>query len=455
MLTPAERAAHDRHRPHKACGTPCHAPSNSMYIGIGGMITACCVNRTYLLGRYPMQSLEQAWFGQARKDLETSIAAGDLGKGCQVCYHAIRSGNYAGLSARVYDGLSSTTNYPRKIDFELSNKCNLECIMCRGERSSAIRRNRERLPPIEMPYDAAFLQQLDPFIPHLEDAHFLGGEPFMIPLYQDIWERMVALNPRVEISVQTNATLLTDRVKRILESMRFAIAVSIDAIDPKLFARIRINGNLEDVVANIDYLHAYCTRKGTSMSLSYTPMTRNWHELPDVVRWCNARGLMLFFNTLTYPRSLALKELPSHALAEIVRFLEAASLPEVSPVEAANRHAYLHLLDLIQYWHEASLNRVDPKAPRLADDLDGYFERFRNYLEKEAPVAQQDLVYSHVRGKLERLLSTVESLGQYEVVRDYLLTVDFATLVRYVPSSTDAELLAGLRGILLAEERPG
>lgn len=84
-LTAAESREYDRHRPQRARGPACHAPTNSLYIGIGGMITACCVNRTHLLGRYPEQSLEEAWRGLQRQELERAIGAGDLSKGCQVC----------------------------------------------------------------------------------------------------------------------------------------------------------------------------------------------------------------------------------------------------------------------------------------------------------------------------------------------------------------------------------
>src|SRR6185295_19977224 len=102
------------------------------------------------------------------------------------------SANFAGLRARSFDDLSEDRYaladgvpfaYPKLMEFEISNVCNLECTMCTGFFSSSIRHNREHLPPIKTPYDDAFVRQLEPFVPHLKAARFLGGEPFLIRTY--------------------------------------------------------------------------------------------------------------------------------------------------------------------------------------------------------------------------------------------------------------------------------
>jgi hypothetical protein len=151
---------------------------------------------------------------------------------------------------------------------------------------------------------------------------------------------------------------------------------------------------------------------------------------------------------LSYPRNLALKELPANELAEIVHFLEGASLPARTELEWANHLTYQNMLQLVRYWHQAAITKAANPQP-VAEDLDGYFERFLVYLKAQSDTEEVAVgIYEAVRSKLERLLTTMESQGKYEAVRDYLLTVDFATLVRYVPSSTDAELRVGLEGVL-------
>ena len=60
--------------------------------------------------------------------------------------------------------------------------------MCGGKWSSAIRKNREGLPPLKNHYDKDFVKQIREFLPFLREARFIGGEPFLINLYYDIWE---------------------------------------------------------------------------------------------------------------------------------------------------------------------------------------------------------------------------------------------------------------------------
>ena len=118
-------------------------------------------------------------------------------------------------------------------NFELSNICNLECVMCNGDYSSLIRKNREKRDELAIPYDEKFLLQLEEYIPFLEEVKFYGGEPFLIELYYGIWEKIIRLNPAVRISVQTNATVLNRRVNEVLSKTNFHINVSLGLASEK------------------------------------------------------------------------------------------------------------------------------------------------------------------------------------------------------------------------------
>ena len=88
--------------------------------------------------------------------------------------------------------------------------------MCDGWSSSLLLKKKCRLPQFPNPYDDDFITQLEEFIPHLEQAFFVGGEPFMIEIYFKIWEKIVETNPSCMISVQTNGTILNQKVKALL-----------------------------------------------------------------------------------------------------------------------------------------------------------------------------------------------------------------------------------------------
>src|SRR5690606_6216470 len=105
---------------------------------------------------------------------------------CSVCKTNVENGNHVSVLSKLYDYNYEVQEYPAVMEFELSNKCNLECVMCKGELSSTIRKQRDKLPPLNTPYDSTFVEQLKEFIPHLKEAKFLGGEPFLIDIYYEI-----------------------------------------------------------------------------------------------------------------------------------------------------------------------------------------------------------------------------------------------------------------------------
>lgn len=438
-----EIADYNRIRGFNSNSPVCFAPESSLYFGIGGAVTSCCVNRTHVLGKYPEQSIDEIWFGHRRTELQKKVCSGDLSSGCQVCIDGIKSGSLSGLTARQYDKFPKAGKYPQKIDFELSNRCNLECIMCRGERSSSIRKNREGLPEIKVPYDAEFVDQLEPYLLEMKEGHFLGGEPFLIPIYIDIWERMISVQSKAKISIQTNATILTDRIKKILEMMPFSIAVSIDSIDSKLFAEIRKNGNLEKVKKNIDYLNDYCKRKGTNFSLSYTPMTNNWDELPQVVEYCNYNDIKLFFNTLSYPKYLAIQSLKKEEIKLVVSELNKFEPPMLTDIEKENAQAYLSFVKLVEFWRG---NASDSREVHLYKSMDDYFLELEKYMRDQ----EIDADIIGIRIKVERILTRMEDLGRYEKAQEFIFGISFDKIVRYVPSLSDEELFTALNSEVIA-----
>ncbi len=317
---------------------PCHAPSLNLNFEQNGNVRACCYNVTHILGQWPQQTIEQIWNGTKAGELRGYISKNDFSAGCETCGRMIEAGNYQGVRARSYDEfavtplwtpvqfiknkLSSQLPYPRVMEFELSNQCNLECVMCTGYFSSSIRKNREKLPAIHSPYNSEFVKQLEPFIPHLTDAKFLGGEPFMIDIYLEIWESILRLNPKMRIHITTNGTFLNNRIKQLLEGLRAGIILSIDSTVKETYNKIRINGNYEKVMENLDYFIAYSQRKKTFISMAACPIIYNWKELPQMLEFCISKNIVLYFNAVFHPVELSLREQPIPLLKEIITYLE-------------------------------------------------------------------------------------------------------------------------------------
>jgi molybdenum cofactor biosynthesis enzyme MoaA len=241
------------------------------------------------------------------------------------------------------------------MEFEISNVCNLECTMCNGDFSSAIRKHREGLPQPPRPFDGRFVEQLEPYIPHLTEAKFLGGEPFLNHLYYRLWERIARVHPAIDVVIVTNGTILTDKVKRALEPLNAHINLSIDALDPANYERIRLNAKYDQVMENFAYFREFVERKGTTMTVSVCPMQENWRELPDFLRFCNERNVKLFFNTVWYPEEASLRYLPPARLQEILDHVGDVHFPIDSDVERTNKSNYLGLIHQIEAFRDKTV----------------------------------------------------------------------------------------------------
>ncbi len=373
----------------------CHAPYVSLNFEQNGNVRACCYNNKDILGVWPQQSILEIWKGAEANKLRQNILNNNLGGGCYECGNMIIAGNYQGVRAKFFDEfapnnlstrfnylrnkLTGQLNYPKVLEFELSSECNLECVMCNGYFSSSIRKNREQLPPIISPYNDKFVDELEEFIPHITDAKFLGGEPFMIKIYLKIWERIMKINPSVRIHITTNGTFMTNRVKELLEGLKAGIIISIDSINEETYNKIRINGNFQKVMENLDYIIDYTKRKRTFISIAACPITLNWHEMPSILEFCLSKNIALYFNAVFTPVELSLREQPLEELQKMIQFLESHPIPEKKGSFRSPRNlsisAYLDFIKLLKGWKKTRESQLLEKKERLQEVAKSeYFE---------------------------------------------------------------------------------
>ena len=337
-----------------------------MYFGRDGAVSACCYSRNGALGRYPEQSIDEIWNGAVRASMRVSMRRNELPGGCELCADQLHAGNFTGLLARQFDVESPATltgrlkhlvhfgitpkRYPVRLEFELSNKCNLECTMCSGFFSSSIRAHREKLPALPQSYDGRFLEQLLPYLPRLTHAKFLGGEPFVIDIYYEIWDRLMAVNPRCKVSITTNGTVYTKKVRRVLERLNCEIIVSIDSVVKPTYESIRRNATLERTLANFEAFAAFNRRKKAGLWIAICPMVSNAAELPGLVEFASTRGARIFFNTVVFPASHSIKALHPDRQREILGQIRAGWRESCGAVDKWNLDALEDFCRQIGYW---------------------------------------------------------------------------------------------------------
>ena len=406
MLTPEIVEEYNRVRNTPVGTSACPAASINLHFSQQGVVTACCFNRQQVLGVYPENSVSEIWNGEPIRELREALANNDLTKGCQKCQQQIEARDYGGSHAlfysvyarmtadkRIQRGLQpevdqDITPLPMRLEFNIHNSCNLECVMCHGLASSAIRTRREKLAPMPNPYDEAFVDQLEPFLPYVVEADFMGGEPFLIHAYQMLWERIAQVNPKMELCILTNATILDDRIKALLERINCLIHVSIDSMYKETYESIRKGASFEQVMANCMYYLDLMQRKGLTYTWRYCPMRQNWKEIPETVKFCNEKGITLMYNQVDSPVNFSLHTLATPELQEVIDFLTQNIPPQTTvEVEEQNRKNFIELIQRLEGFIIAE-NRLNGLRSRLdiSNSVISQYTKGKDQTSKRVPV---------------------------------------------------------------------
>ena len=324
--------AYNASRPKQARHAICHAPFSSLNFEQNGNITACCFNRIHVLGNIKTHSIEEAWTGPKAQALRKSIKKRDLGGGCKLCQELIQAGNFDGSRAKHYDqyahpptvkhGLEKLLGkiaMPKVFEFEIDNTCNLACSMCSGYFSSTIRQGRENMPPMIKMYDDHFAEKLLPFLPHLTDLKFLGGEPMLIKPYRQIWELVLKHSPSVALHITTNATVWNASLEGLLSQLRVGFNLSIDSAIPNTYESIRQGAQWKKVASNINKLKKLSDNQSMYLNITACVMRSNIHELDRLIEFANILEAKVHFNIVWNPEHESLRFLPAASLKKTLK----------------------------------------------------------------------------------------------------------------------------------------
>lgn len=306
-------------------GPPCQAAETNLHLDPSGRVLACCANKLYVLGNVQSASLREIWESQAADDLRADLRAHDYGRGCSDCGAHVAAGHPERAWARAYDGdtvgAHAGTTWPQRLELELSNACNLQCVQCNGDLSSSIRAQRERLPRLPVVYDEPFFAELAAFLPHARSIVFLGGEPFLGREPMRVFAQLVDGGHTPRCHVTTNGTIWNRRVEGILDALPVDISLSLDAADPDLYRSIRIGGDHAKVLTNLDRFLDRARGNGTTVSLNYCLMTANVDDFASALMLADQRDVDVFVNTVTSPPGLSLFRTASDSLRAMLERL--------------------------------------------------------------------------------------------------------------------------------------
>jgi radical SAM protein with 4Fe4S-binding SPASM domain len=172
---------------------------------------------------------------------------------------------------------------PQRLVFELTNSCNLNCVMCG--------RNARHFKP--MYFNTEWLSKFDTIALHVEEVTLMGwGEPTMHPQFVDflIWAQGHGLRKYF----CTNGIKLGSLQNHIFEQQVDVIAISIDAADNAANRAIRRGADLDAIVESLKNIVEEKRRRKSPypyMNFVTTLMKRNLKEFPKIVKLAADIGL--------------------------------------------------------------------------------------------------------------------------------------------------------------------
>ena len=170
---------------------------------------------------------------------------------------------------------------PITMEMDITNQCNLRCVMCLFSQPSLYQQPRQHLPLEKFQEIAAQAFARTDVL-----SLSFGAEPL---LNKNVPE-MLATIARYRVRhayMNTNGLLLREPIMAAMIDHGFhSLLVSIDAATKKMYESIRIGGVFEKLMANLRALQEMKSKRGVRhprLRLAFVIMRKNMHELPAFV----------------------------------------------------------------------------------------------------------------------------------------------------------------------------
>lgn len=178
--------------------------------------------------------------------------------------------------SEIDDQQTVIKSYPRRLVFELTNACNLNCVMC-GRNAADFKLTA---------FDMDLFRSFEPMMDTIEEVTLMGwGEPTIHPHFNEMLEIINRHGARKYFC--TNGMNLKKIKNAIFDYNVDVFAVSVDGATFETNARIRRGSDLNVITADLKDIVAERNARGLKypwINFVFCAMQSNIHELPDLVR---------------------------------------------------------------------------------------------------------------------------------------------------------------------------
>lgn len=185
--------------------------------------------------------------------------------------------------AELETGKTILESYPRRLVFELTNACNLNCVMCG--------RNAADFKPTVFNMDV--FRSFEPLMDVVEEVTLMGwGEPTIHPNFIEMLEIVNRHDARKYFC--TNGMNLGKIKDAIFDYNVDVFAVSLDGATGETNSRIRRGSKIDVITENLKEIVRIKKERGLKypwINFVFCAMRSNLHELPDLVRLAAEIGI--------------------------------------------------------------------------------------------------------------------------------------------------------------------
>ena len=312
----------------------CVKPWTAGCVRTNGDITLCCQSRERAEYNLKTSDINAWWTSEFVADIRTKMLANQLPNVCMTCASEEATGSQslrqrANAEYKIFeqyaDKMLTYYNYPTpqpiEMEIQLTNLCNLKCLMCSEIESSSIQ-SENKVLKIQVIDSADYtvtpgeIEQLQAWIKTKPQViNLRGGEPLIVPEIKRLlkWAIDSKLIDNTLIHITTNATRLTQDWLEILTAIpKLRLMASVDAVGP-LNDYIRSGSDWAIIETNIKALSLI---PNVELIVHAAVQNLNILAMGELISWCRQHNYYLQYQLVTYPEIFRVSNLPAQLIAQ-------------------------------------------------------------------------------------------------------------------------------------------
>lgn len=336
---------------NKICSIPWVGFSNDP----NGKVKPCCLYKEHITKPdgtpYYIQvdTVQDIFHSDYMNNLRKEFLDGKQPEACSTCWRDENNGYKS--KRQIYNGIyessiytsefKGVSEYPKDYQLIISNACNLKCRSCTPSHSNTWQ--KEMLDVLSVNEDTAefrstygihtydlvhgqsgsnssvLIKDIDNWIPHIKRLEIVGGEPFYIGKWAELWDYMIDNGhaKNIELFLSTNTTIFNEElVTKLIKNFKLVgIGLSIDGLGD-MYNYLRHPGKWEVTSQNIMSYHKlyeqYKDDYKIGFSFTHTISWVNAMFVPEFHEWVkqNTPGFSIWDNIVHFPPHLTITMIP-------------------------------------------------------------------------------------------------------------------------------------------------